>query len=244
MHRFFVSQPFAEEMQIVGTDAHHISNVLRMRVGQNIQIVSSDRVTALMEIKALTTDAAFVRLVKRIEQVNEPSVRIILAQGLAKGEKMDFIIQKAVEVGVNTIVPVAMEHSVVKLDKNKAEKKVERWQKIAEEAAKQSKRDIVPKVTNVMNLNEVLNSFAGSTKLMAYEGETNLGLKKALSAIQNIEEVLLIIGPEGGIAGKELKAAELAGVTTFSLGNRILRTETAGLVSATAILYETGDLGG
>ena len=244
MHRFFIPQPFAEEMQIIGADAHHISNVLRMRVGQHIQIVSSDRVTALMEIKALTTDAAFVRLVKRIEQVNEPSVRIILAQGLAKGEKMDFILQKAVEVGVNTIVPVAMEYSVVKLDKNKAEKKVERWQKIAEEAAKQSKRDIVPKVTSVMDLDEVLHSFAGSTKLMAYEGETNLGLKKALLAIQNIEEVLLIIGPEGGIAGKELKAAELAGVQTFSLGNRILRTETAGLVSATAILYETGDLGG
>ena len=244
MHRFFIPQPFAEEMQIIGADAHHISNVLRMRVGQHIQIVSSDRVTALMEIKALTTDAAFVRLVKRIEQVNEPSVRIILAQGLAKGEKMDFIIQKAVEVGVNTIVPVAMEHSVVKLDKNKAEKKVERWQKIAEEAAKQSKRDIVPEVTSVMDLDEVLHSFAGSAKLMAYEGETKSGLKKALLAIQNIEEVLLIIGPEGGIAGKELKAAELAGVQTFSLGNRILRTETAGLVSATAILYETGDLGG
>ena len=244
MHRFFVSQTFAEEMQIVGADAHHISNVLRMRVGQHIQIVSSDRVTALMEIKALTTDAAFVRLVKRIEQVNEPSVRIILAQGLAKGEKMDFIIQKAVEVGVNTIVPVAMEYSVVKLDKNKAEKKVERWQKIAEEAAKQSKRDIVPEVTSVMDLDEALHSFAGSAKLMAYEGETKAGLKKVLSAIQNREEILLIIGPEGGIAEKELKAAELAGAQTFSLGNRILRTETAGLVSATAILYETGDLGG
>ena len=244
MHRFFIPQPFAEEMQIIGADAHHISNVLRMRVGQHIQIVSSDRVTALMEIKALTTDAAFVRLVKRIEQVNEPSVRIILAQGLAKGEKMDFIIQKAVEVGVNTIVPVAMEYSVVKLDKNKAEKKVERWQKIAEEAAKQSKRDIVPEVTSVMDLDEALHSFAGSAKLMAYEGETKSGLKKVLSAIQNREEILLIIGPEGGIAEKELKAAELAGAQTFSLGNRILRTETAGLVSATAILYETGDLGG
>ena len=244
MHRFFIPQPFAEEMQIIGADAHHISNVLRMRVGQHIQIVSSDRVTALMEIKALTTDAAFVRLVKRIEQVNEPSVRIILAQGLAKGEKMDFIIQKAVEVGVNTIVPVAMEHSVVKLDKNKAEKKVERWQKIAEEAAKQSKRDIVPEVTSVMDLDEALHSFAGSAKLMAYEGETKAGLKKVLSAIHNREEILLIIGPEGGIAEKELKAAELAGAQTFSLGNRILRTETAGLVSATAILYETGDLGG
>ena len=192
MHRFFIPQPFAEEMQIVGADAHHISNVLRMRVGQHIQIVSSDRVTALMEIKALTTDAAFVRLVKRIEQVNEPSVRIILAQGLAKGEKMDFIIQKAVEVGVNTIVPVAMEYSVVKLDKNKAEKKVERWQKIAEEAAKQSKRDIVPEVTSVMDLYEVLHSFAGSAKLMAYEGETNLGLKKALLAIQNQSCQLLL----------------------------------------------------
>lgn len=244
MHRFFVSQPFAEEMQIVGTDAHHISNVLRMRIGQHIQIVSSDCVTALMEIKALTAEAAFVCLVKRIEQVNEPSVRIILAQGLAKGEKMDFIIQKAVEIGVNKIVPVAMEHSVVKLDKTKACKKIERWQKIAEEAAKQSKRDIVPEVTEVMTLGEVLCRFVSSTKLMAYENETKIGLKKALSEIQNMEDILLIIGPEGGIAGKEIKAAELAGVQAFSLGNRILRTETAGLVSATAILYETGDLGG
>ena len=95
-----------------------------------------------------------------------------------------------------------------------------------------------------MDLDEVLHSFAGSAKLMAYEGETKSGLKKVLLAIQNREEILLIIGPEGGIAEKELKAAELAGAQTFSLGNRILRTETAGLVSATAILYETGDLGG
>ncbi len=244
MHRFFVPQPFAEEMQIVGADAHHISNVLRMHSGQHIQIVSSDRVTALMEIMSVTADAAYVRFVRRIEQVNESSVKIILAQGLAKGEKMDFIVQKAVEIGVNTIIPVEMEHSVVRLDGTKAEKKVARWQKIAEEAAKQSKRDIVPEVTCVMKLTEVLQKYVCKTKLIAYEGETDMGLKKTLQSVQDLEEIMLIIGPEGGIAEKELKLAEAAGVKTFSLGKRILRTETAGLAAVAAILYETGDLGG
>lgn len=244
MHRFFVPQPFAEEMEITGADAHHICNVLRMHSGQYIQIVSSDRVTALMEIKTATADAAFVRFVRRIEQVNEPSVRIILAQGLAKGEKMDLIVQKAVEVGVDTIVPLAMENSVVKLDGDKAKKKVERWQKIAEEAAKQSKRDIIPKVERVMRMDEVLQEFDCTVKFIAYEGEKQQGLKKALREIRDFAEILLIVGPEGGIASKELKAAENAGTVIVSLGNRILRTETAGLVAAAAILYETGDLGG
>ena len=244
MHRFFVPQPFAEEMEITGADAHHICNVLRMHSGQYIQIVSSDRVTALMEIKTATADAAFVRFVRRIEQVNEPSVRIILAQGLAKGEKMDLIVQKAVEVGVETIVPLAMENSVVKLDGDKAKKKVDRWQKIAEEAAKQSKRDIIPKVERVMRMDEVLQAFDCKVKFIAYEGEKQQGLKKALREIRDFAEILLIVGPEGGIAPKELKAAENAGTVIVSLGNRILRTETAGLVAAAAILYETGDLGG
>ena len=244
MHRFFVPQPFAEEMEITGADAHHICNVLRMHSGQYIQIVSSDRVTALMEIKTATEDAAFVRFVRRIEQVNEPSVRIILAQGLAKGEKMDLIVQKAVEVGVETIVPLAMENSVVKLDGDKAKKKVDRWQKIAEEAAKQSKRDIIPKVERVMRMDEVLQAFDCKVKFIAYEGEKQQGLKKALRDIRDFAEILLIVGPEGGIAPKELKAAENAGAVIVSLGNRILRTETAGLVATAAILYETGDLGG
>lgn len=244
MHRFFVPQPFAEEMEITGADAHHICNVLRMHSGQYIQIVSSDRITALMEIKTVTADAAFVRFVKRIEQVNEPSVRIILAQGLAKGEKMDLIVQKAVEVGVDTIVPLAMENSVVKLDGDKAGKKVERWQKIAAEAAKQSKRDIIPKVERVMRIDEVLQEFDCKVKFIAYEGEKQQGLKKALRDIRDFAEILLIVGPEGGIAPKELKAAENAGAVIVSLGNRILRTETAGLVATAAILYETGDLGG
>ena len=244
MHRFFVPQPFAEEMEITGADAHHICNVLRMHSGQYIQIVSSDRITALMEIKTVTADAAFVRFVKRIEQVNEPSVRIILAQGLAKGEKMDLIVQKAVEVGVDTIVPLAMENSVVKLDGDKAGKKVERWQKIAAEAAKQSKRDIIPKVERVMRIDEVLQEFDCKVKFIAYEGEKQQGLKTALRDIRDFAEILLIVGPEGGIAPKELKAADNAGAVIVSLGNRILRTETAGLVATAAILYETGDLGG
>jgi len=157
---------------------------------------------------------------------------------------MDLIVQKAVEVGVETIVPLAMENSVVKLEGDKAKKKVDRWQKIAEEAAKQSKRDIIPKVERVMRMDEVLQEFDCKVKFIAYEGEKQQGLKKALRDIRDFAEILLIVGPEGGIAPKELKAAENAGAVIVSLGNRILRTETAGLVATAAILYETGDLGG
>lgn len=244
MHRFFVPRPFAEEMEILGRDAHHIFNVLRMHIGQQVQIVSSDGVTALMKIETVTTDAVFVRFVCHIEQGNEPTVKLILAQGLAKGEKMDFIVQKAVEIGVSTIIPVTMEHSVVKLDALKAIKKVERWQKIAEEAAKQSKRDIVPKVEQLHSFEEVLRRFDCQVKLIASESERQKGLKTALQEKQDFEELLLIVGPEGGIAPGELQAAEKAGFTAVSLGNRILRTETAGVVAAAAIFYETGDLGG
>ena len=197
-----------------------------------------------MEIKALTADAAFVRLVKLIEQVNEPSVRIILAQGLAKGEKMDFIIQKAVELGVSEIIPVAMEHSVVRLEGDKAVKKAERWQKIAEAAAKQSKRDIIPMVQPVQTMEQMLADNPCDCKLIAYECEDKLGLKAALQKEQALKELLLIIGPEGGISETELQQARTAGALVVSLGKRILRAETAALVAAAAIFYETGDLGG
>ena len=179
-----------------------------------------------------------------LAESHEPSVRIILAQGLAKGEKMDFIIQKAVELGVSEIVPVAMEHSVVRLESEKAVKKAERWQKIAEAAAKQSKRDVIPIVQPVQTMEQMLANNACSCKLIAYECEDKLGLKAALQKQQELKEVLLIIGPEGGISEAELHQAQAAGAWGVSLGKRILRAETAALVAAAAIFYETGDLGG
>ena len=159
---------------------------------------------------------------------------------------MDFIIQKAVEMGAYSVVPVAMEHSVVRLDGVKALKKVERWQKIAESAAKQSKRDIIPQVQQVQTLTQILAKDNSSTKIIAYECEDKQSLKTALRNAENnneIDEILLIIGPEGGISEAELEQARQAGAVAVSLGKRILRAETAGLVAISAIFYETGDLG-
>lgn len=250
MHRFFIPQLYNEKMTIEGVDARHISKVLRMQPGAQLQIVSDDGVSALAEITAIDSESVTVRCLEKLAESHEPRVKLVLAQGLAKGEKMDFIIQKAVEMGAYSVIPVAMEHSVVRLDGAKAAKKVERWQKIAESAAKQSKRDIIPQVQPVQSVKEMLVSANCATKIIAYECEDRLSLKAALRAEKarlaqagGISELLLIIGPEGGISESELELARAAGALPVSLGKRILRAETAGLVAISAIFYETGDLG-
>ena len=242
MHRFFIPELYAQEMTITGVDARHISKVLRMRSGDKIQIVSDDGVTALAEIAGFSEGGVTVHCLEKLAESHEPAVQITLAQGLAKGEKMDFIIQKAVELGAASIVPVAMEHSVVRLEGDKAAKKVERWQKIAEAAAKQSKRDIIPVVQPVQTVEELLEHNQCGTKIIAYECEDRLGMKSALQGAGQISDLLLIIGPEGGISEGELAAARKAGAVPVSLGRRILRAETAALVAMSAIFYETGDL--
>ena len=246
MHRFFVPQLYNEEMYIEGVDARHISKVLRMQPKDKLQIVSDDGVSAMAEITAIASERVSVRCLEKLAESHEPRVRLVLAQGLAKGEKMDFIIQKAVEMGAYSVIPVAMEHSVVRLDGAKAVKKVERWQKIAESAAKQSKRDIIPQVQQVQSMAEMLANCDCTTKIIAYECEDRLSLKAALKAAEaagGIKELLLVIGPEGGISEGELELARQAGAVPVSLGRRILRAETAGLVAISAIFYETGDLG-
>lgn len=245
MHRFFLPLPFTKQMSITGKDAHHITDVLRMKIGQQLEIVSNDQVSALMEITALNEAVVSVCLVKKLLKTQEPSVRIILAQGLPKGDKMDFVVQKAVEMGVSEIIPVSMDNCVVQLDAAKAKKKTERWQKIVEEAAKQSKRDIIPKVSLPMTIQQLLTCKKdASLKIVAYEVENRRGLRELLQAQENIEEVLLLIGPEGGISKDEFALLEASGMHSVSLGRRILRTETAGLATVAAILYETGDFGG
>lgn len=246
MHRFFVPQLYNEEMTITGVDARHISKVLRMQPGDELQIVSDDGVSALAKISTIDSESVTVQCLKKLAESHEPHVRLVLAQGLAKGEKMDFIIQKAVEMGAYSVVPVAMEHSVVRLDGAKAQKKVERWQKIAEAAAKQSKRDIIPQIQPVQTVAQMLGNNNCQTKIIAYECEDKKSLKTALQeakAADTLTDLLLIIGPEGGISEMELEKARAAGAVPVSLGRRILRAETAGLVAISAIFYETGDLG-
>ena len=243
MHRFFIPKPFKQEMQITGQDAHHIMDVLRMGPGDPLQVVADDGISFLGKITAVSTNTVTVLAQEILRESHEPDVRISLLQGLAKGEKMELIIQKAVEIGVTEIFPLAMDHSVVVLDRSKAGKKTERWQKIAEAAAKQSKRDVIPVVHEVMKLSQVLKEEKWDLLVIAYESENRISLKEVLQVRRNAKSIGVIIGPEGGLSNEEVKVAQDAGGTAVSLGRRILRTETAGLVAATAILYETDNLG-
>ena len=243
MHRFFIPKPFKEEMRITGRDAHHIIDVLRMQPGEQIQIVADDGVSFVGEVTAVNSNTVTVLAKEILRETHEPDVRISLLQGLAKGDKMEFIIQKAVEIGIAEIFPVAMVHSVMVLDSSKAEKKVERWQKIAEAAAKQSKRDSIPTVHEVMKLDQILQQEKWDLLLVAYESENQVSLKEALQAHKEAKTIGVVIGPEGGLSMEEVEAAQKQGGIAVSLGRRILRTETAGLVATTAILYETDNLG-
>lgn len=243
MHRFFLQENYKETQIITGRDAHHIKDVLRLSAGEQIQVVTLDGVTAVATLQAVESGKVIVSCSRMEEGSHEPRLKLCLAQGLAKGEKMEWIIQKAVELGVSTIYPVAMRHAVVQLDAAQAAKKVQRWQKIAQAAAQQSKRDVVPLVAPVQTLSELLQSETSTLKLLAYESEQQVSLKTVLEAHPQAKSVLVIIGPEGGLAAGEVEAATAAGAFSVSLGRRILRTETAGLVALAAILYASGDLG-
>ena len=243
MHRFFIPKPFKNVMQITGQDAHHIIDVLRMGPGGRLQVVADDGISFVGEITAAAANVVTVAACEILRESHEPDVQISLLQGLAKGEKMELIIQKAVEIGVTDIYPVAMTHSVVALDRSKAEKKVERWRKIAEAAAKQSKRDVIPAVHDVMKPEQILHNTTWDLLLIAYESENRMSLKEALQNHKEAKRIGVVIGPEGGLSNEEVALAQASGGIAVSLGRRILRTETAGLVAVAAILYETDNLG-
>ena len=180
-------------------------------------------------------------IVLQENSTNETNIDITLFQGLPKADKMEYIIQKNVELGVKHIVPVDMERSIVKLDEKTMIKKIERWQKISEVAAKQSGRDIIPKIENIINVKKICELIKNyDIVLIAYENENQITLKDKLRKIKNFDnlKIAVIIGPEGGIDKKELEELIKAGAKTITLGKRILRTETASIVVVSNLIYE------
>lgn len=243
MHRFFLESPLADTVYIYGEDAHHITRVLRLSPGDTIEVVGRDDEAASGAIASVCPGTVEVQLQARLAS-HEPTVEIILAQGLPKGDKMDFIIQKAVELGVGRIIPWTGQHSVVQYNKDKEAGRVSRWQKIAAEAAKQCKRNRIPGVEPVQTLADILvRTDRNTLKIMFYEQERVLGLKQVL-ADQRQESFLLLVGPEGGFSAGELDLCRRHNVIVTTLGPRILRTETAALAGIAAVMYECGDLGG
>ncbi len=243
MFQFFVEpeQIKAEEVMITGSDVNHIKNVLRMRVGQEVRISDQQGQDFLCEITSFQEEKVMLRIKKECEGT-EPSVKITLFQGLPKGDKMELVIQKGVELGVSEIVPVAMQNCVVKLDTKKAESKRARWQAIAESAAKQSKRSLIPELRPVCTFGEAVTyAKTMDVRLFPYEQERGMAhTREVFGKIKKGDSIGIFIGPEGGFSSKEIEMVRDE-MEIISLGSRILRTETAGPAALAMLLYELED---
>ena len=234
MYNFFFveNQKLNNKYVITGTDFNHIKNVLRMGVGDTF-LVSDDGISNLCEIESFESDSVIAKIIE--ENYNDTSlpISIYLFQGLPKGDKMELIIQKTVELGVECIVPVEMSRCVVKLDDKKKKSKVSRWQSISESAAKQSKCNRIPEISDVLTYKQALEKAKDLDLLLVpYESKNGMeDTKDALSQIKSGMSVGILIGPEGGFDEKEVEQAFEIGGKVISLGKRILRTETAAITS-------------
>ena len=240
MYHFFVPEgpDEAGQIHITGSDVHHIRSVLRMKPGEQVVISDGRDKDYYCEITELNPGEITVQVLKETEAAELPA-RLILYQGLPKGEKMELIIQKAVELGACRIVPVAMKRSVVKLDEKKARAKTTRWNTIAESAAKQSGRSICPEVMLPLPFAEAIQKSGSADRILVpYENARGMqATREAMTALAPGQEIAIWIGPEGGFERSEIEALEAAGAQTISLGRRILRTETAGLTALSLCMY-------
>ena len=243
MYQFFVSPEHIQGNRIIisGKDVNHIKNVLRMKTGEEINVKTGmDGKEYRCGILEFTEDEVICELYFIKEEDVELPVKVYLFQGLPKSDKMEWIIQKAVELGVYEIIPVASKRAVVKLDEKKAKSKVARWQGISEAAAKQSKRAVIPQITLPMSFREALAYCRDmDVKLIPYELAKNMEqTRKVIEGIGKNQSVAVFIGPEGGFAEEEIKEAKEAGMLPITLGKRILRTETAGMCVLAFLLYQ------
>lgn len=249
MYKFFVKDNQIEDKKvtIIGEDVNHIKNVLRLQKAEVIQVCNSDTSKSyITKIVELDNDNVIVEILEECNETTEANVSIHIFQGLPKQEKMETIIQKATEIGVSDITPVKMGRCVVKLDEKTASKKVERWQKIAEVAAKQSKRDKIPTIHPCINLKSIYEKLEEyDIVITAYEEEKETNIKQVLKSLTPKQDlkIAVIIGPEGGIEKDEVEIlSKLPNLKVVTLGKRILRTETAPLVLASVIMYEFDEM--
>lgn len=244
MQKFFVDDNQIENdtINIIGTDVNHIINVLRLKQDDKIQICNiQTSKNYIVKISEYNKEKVVCKILEVINSNTETKINLTLFQGLPKADKMELIIQKTTEIGIKEIVPVAMERSIVKLDQKDSKKKVERWQKIAEVASKQSKRDIIPNIGNVIKISELYDKIKEyDLFIVAYENEKETKLKQIIEN-SKAKNIAVLIGPEGGIDDKEIDNLIKNGAISITLGNRILRTETAPIVITSNIIYELED---
>ena len=230
-----------ELLTITGQEVNHIRTVMRLKPGEEISVsIGGDGKEYRYGIESYTEDSVLCRLRFVKDKEVELPVKVLLFQGLPKADKMDLIVQKAVELGAAEIISVSMERCVVKLDAGKAAKKTARWQTIAESAASQSRRSIIPRVLAPMSMKEAVEYAKEQTevRVIPYELQKDDGsVKQYLESLKEGQSVSIFIGPEGGFAPGEVELAKEAGIRPISLGRRILRTETAGLAILSWLIY-------
>ncbi len=242
MYQFFIEPSGVQDGRIVitGTDVNHIKNVLRMHVGEKIAAVDeSGERKWICEIGELRENSVRCDIVSVEDGDTELPAKIFLFQGLPKGDKMELILQKAVELGCFEIIPVVCRRCVVKLEEKKQKSKVQRWQSISEAAAKQSGRRIIPCVHKVMRYSQALSYAADmDVRLIPYERAEGMAeTKKLLGELKPGQKIAVFIGPEGGFEEAEIEEAKNAGVIPVTLGRRILRTETAAITALSWLMY-------
>ncbi|MEW6226698.1 MAG: 16S rRNA (uracil(1498)-N(3))-methyltransferase [Bacillota bacterium] len=254
MPRFFVPGEIEPGSIVVldGQDARHVRRVLRLGPGDEIEMLDGTGREYRARIASANGERVAASVLAEGRQVcREPSVFITILQGLPKGDKMDEVVRKNTEIGASRIVPVITERSVARPDPSEAAKRVERWRRIAREASKQAGRQRVPEVFDIVGFQDSLCCVASEMRrmdhgvlfLMPWELEGSRGIRDVLREHRGVREVLCFIGPEGGFSHDEVRQAAQLGAITCGLGPRILRTETAGLVVCSLILYEAGEMG-
>lgn len=252
MHKFFTSAEnfIGDEAKILGDDVKHIYKVLRLSEGEIVTINNCSGEEFLGKIKLVSKQEVIVEITEKLDVNNESNVEIFLYQGLPKAQKMDLIVQKGTELGINKFIPVITARVDIKL---KGEfKKLDRLNRISLEAAKQSKRTIIPIVEDPIKFEDMIKSIEEmDLMLVPYENAENFGIKTLFKDFQGdknfldkIKKVGVLVGPEGGFEQEEIEILKNSGAKIITLGNRILRTETAGFVATSLIQYELGDLGG
>lgn len=251
MNRFFVNKDniFEQQDKIFidnSEDIKHITKVLRLTLGDEIEVCNMDSMDYIASISNMDKKLIECKIHQKYLSRTEAPIEVVLFQAIPKSSKMDLIIQKNVEIGVSKIIPIISQRCVVKIkDKSSEMKKIERWQKIAGEAAKQCKRGIIPQIGEMLEMKDINNAFDDFDMIIIpYEEEKSRGIRKAITGKDNINKIGIIIGPEGGFTKEEVLEVGKLGGFSVSLGPRILRTETAGLVATSVLMYELGDLGG
>ena len=248
MDRFFTPKSNINLEQntciIEGEDVKHISRVLRCKENDKLEVCDMDNNEYICKIKEINKDNILLDIIETVNIKRESSLKVKLYQGMPKGTKMELILQKLTEIGVEEIVLVQTKRSVAKVDDKKEDKKIERWERIIYEAAKQSKRGKIPTLRGVLSFKEALADMKNNDfNIVPYENERTKSIKQAIKDI-DINNIGIFVGPEGGFAEEEIKQIEDINGQSVSLGPRILRTETASVVASSIVLYELSDLGG